>query len=99
MHSYQKRTVGRNGTNLEHAHLLNQRVVLETIRLRGPVSRVEIARVTSLTNQTVFNIVDGLQRAGLIQQFGLNAAERGQPAKVFQLNPYGTLSLCLHPDA
>jgi hypothetical protein len=58
MHSHQKRTVGRNGTSLEHAHLLNQRVILETIRLHGPVSRVEIARITSLTNQTVFNIVE-----------------------------------------
>ena len=96
MQSHQKRTASRNGTNLEHAHLLNQRVILETIRLRGPVSRVEIARVTSLTNQTVFNIVDGLQRAGLIQEFGLKAAERGQPAKVFEINPDGAFSIGLH---
>ena len=96
MQSRQKRAPGRNGTNLEHAHLLNQRVVLETIRLCGPVSRVEVARLTRLTNQTVFNIVDGLQQAGLIQKFGLTAAERGQPAKLFKINPDGAFSVGLH---
>jgi DNA-binding Lrp family transcriptional regulator len=96
MQHHQRRAASRNGTNLEHAHLLNQRVILETIRLRGPVSRVEIARITSLTNQTVFNIVDGLQRAGLIQKFGLKAAQRGQPAKVFEINPDGAFSIGLH---
>ena len=96
MQSHQKRAPGRNGTNLEYAHLLNQRVVLETIRLCGPVSRVEVARLTRLTNQTVFNIVDGLQQAGLIQKFGLTAAERGQPAKLFKINPDGALSVGLH---
>jgi predicted NBD/HSP70 family sugar kinase len=96
MQQHQKRTAGRNGTNLAQAHLLNQRVVLEVIRLRGPVSRVDIARETKLTNQTVFNIVDGLRRAGLIQEFGLKAAERGQPARLFDINPDGTFSIGLH---
>jgi hypothetical protein len=44
----------------------------------------------------VFNIVDGLQRAGLIQKFGLKAAQRGQPAKVFEINPDGAFSIGLH---
>ena len=98
MQNQQKRTAGRNGTNLEQAHLLNQRVVLNTIRLFGPVSRVEIARTTKLTNQTIFNIVDGLVRADLIQQLGLKTAERGQPAKLFELNPDGAFSIGLHME-
>jgi hypothetical protein len=76
MQGHPARIATRNGTNLEHAHLLNQRVILEAIRLRGPVSRIEIARVTNLMNRTVFNVVDGLQRAGLIQKFGLKSAEQ-----------------------
>jgi hypothetical protein len=33
----------RNGANLGHAHLLNQRVILEIVRLHGPISRVDMA--------------------------------------------------------
>ena len=98
MQQNQRRSATRNGTNLEHAHLLNQRVVLETIRLHGPLSRVEVARETRLTNQTVFNIVHGLRRAGLIQESGLKAADRGQPAKLFEVNPDGKFSIGLHME-
>src|SRR6267378_1812899 len=86
MKAHQERTRVRSGTNLERAHLLNQRVVLETVRLNEPVSRIEIARLTGLTNQTVFNIVEDLQQIGLIQNFGRKTAERGQPAKLFEID-------------
>ncbi len=49
------------GTNLEHARSHNRRVVIETVRLHGPLSRAEIARLTGLTSQTVSNIADELQ--------------------------------------
>jgi predicted NBD/HSP70 family sugar kinase len=92
------RTAGRNGTNLERAHLLNQRVVLETIRLCGPVSRLEVARETNLTNQTVFKIVDGLRRVDLIRESGKKVAERGLPATLFEVNPDGAFSVGLHME-
>lgn len=44
------------GTNLQYAKSYNIRIVLETIRLYGPVSRVDIARKSQLTAQTVTNI-------------------------------------------
>ena len=88
----------RSGTNLERAHLLNQRVVLETVRLNEPVSRIEIARLTGLTNQTVFNIVEDLQQIGLIQNFGRKTAERGQPAKLFEINADAAFSIGLHME-
>ncbi|HZC34469.1 MAG TPA: ROK family transcriptional regulator [Chthoniobacterales bacterium] len=88
----------RSGTNLERAHLLNQRVVLETVRLNEPVSRIEIARLTGLTNQTVFNIVEDLQQIGLIQNFGQKTAERGQPAKLFEINADAAFSIGLHME-
>ena len=90
------RTTSRNGANLEHAHLLNQRVILEIVRLRGPVSRVDIARMTGLTNQTVFNIVEGLHQTGLVRDFGRKVAERGQPAKLFEINADAAFSVGLH---
>jgi predicted NBD/HSP70 family sugar kinase len=91
-----ERTKARSGTNLEHAYLLNQRVVLDTVRLHGPVSRVEIARLTALSNQTVFNIIERLWRIGLIQDFGRKTAERGQPAKLFEINPDAAFSIGIH---
>ncbi len=90
------RTRSRNGANLEHAHLLNQRVILEIVRLHGPVSRVDVARLAGLTNQTVFNIVDGLHQIGLIRDFGRKMAERGQPAKLFEINADVAFSVGLH---
>jgi predicted NBD/HSP70 family sugar kinase len=96
MQNQHDRAASRNGANLEHAHLLNQRVVLEAIRLRGPVSRIEVARDTKLTNQTVFKIVDGLRRVDLVRQSGRKVTERGQPAALFEVNPDGAFSVGLH---
>jgi predicted NBD/HSP70 family sugar kinase len=96
MKSFQESANVRNGTNLEHAHLLNQRVVLDTVRLHEPISRTEIARLTALSNQTVFNITDGLRRIGLIQDFVRKTAERGQPPKLFEINPDAAFSIGIH---
>src|SRR5258708_16031583 len=96
MKAHPDRTRVRSGTNLERAHLLNQRVVLETVRLSEPVSRIEIARLTGLTNQTVFNIVEDLQQIGLIQNFERKTAERGQPAKLFDIHTDAAFSIFLH---
>ncbi|HEY0794095.1 MAG TPA: ROK family protein [Chthoniobacterales bacterium] len=85
----------KTGVNLEHAHLLNQRVVLEAVRLYGPISRTKLARLTALTHQTAFNITAGLERTGLIRERGHESAERGQPAKVFGLNADGAFSIGL----
>ena len=90
------RTRSRNGANLGHAHLLNQRVILEIVRLHGPISRVDAARLAGLTNQTVFNIVDSLHQIGLIRDFGRKMAERGQPAKLFEINADAAFSVGLH---
>ena len=51
------------GTNLKYAKLYNVRIVLETIRLFGPLSRTDIARRTELTAQTVTNITRELIEA------------------------------------
>jgi predicted NBD/HSP70 family sugar kinase len=52
--------------------------------------------LTGLTNQTVFNIVDGLSQTGLIRDFGRKVAERGQPAKLFDINADAAFSVGLH---
>lgn len=58
------------GTNLPRVGGYNQAVVLDAIRTRGPVSRVELATLTGLTNQTVSNVVRKLLDAGLVTESG-----------------------------
>jgi len=86
------------GTNLEFAHLYNQRVVLETVRLRGPISRVEISEHTALSTQTVSNIVDKLMDRGVLHTLGRRSGRRGQPAFEIGLNPQGGFAIGLQLD-
>ena len=54
------------GTNQEFGRPYNRRIVLETIRLHGPLTRADIARRVGLTPQTVANIVREIERQGFI---------------------------------
>ncbi len=74
------------GTNLGYTRVFNRRVVLEAIRLHGPVSRAEIARLTSLMFQTVSNIVGEYIRHDLVRPVGRSNGGRGQPATLLALN-------------
>jgi len=87
-----------SGTNLKYAHQYNQRVILETVRLRGPLSRVEISSHTALSTQTVSNIVEQLLDRGVLQVGERRSGRRGQPAVEIDLNPRGGYAIGLHLD-
>ncbi|WAT02326.1 ROK family transcriptional regulator [Rouxiella chamberiensis] len=88
-----------SGTNLEHARAHNRRVVIEAIRLNGELTRAEIARLTSLTPQTVSNIAAELEHAGIIaSRLPRRVAGRGQPAIPLTLNPNSAYSIGIHLD-
>jgi predicted NBD/HSP70 family sugar kinase len=72
----------RGGTNLLRVRDFNQQVVLETIRGAGGVSRVEIARETGLTAQTISNIVKRLLAEGLVIEDGKGVPARGGKPRV-----------------
>jgi len=81
---------GTGGTNLGHARAFNRRVVLETIRLHGPLSRASIARRTGLSIQTISNIAEELSASGLLREEGLRpVGGRGAPALDLALEPNG----------
>jgi len=86
------------GTNLKFAHQHNQRVILETVRQRGPMSRVEISSHTALSTQTISNIVDQLLDRGVLQVGERRSGRRGQPAVEIDLNPGGGYAIGLHLD-
>jgi predicted NBD/HSP70 family sugar kinase len=81
------------GTNQESGRPYNRRIVLETIRLHGPVARGEIARRVGLTVQTVSTIIRELE----LQDFIIGAREepkgRGYPATALTLNPEGGFAI------
>ena len=81
-----------SGTNLDHGQRYNRRVVLETVRLRGPLSRAEIARITGLSAQTISNIIAQLERAELLVEEGRRTGGRGQPPIDLVINPLGAFS-------
>lgn len=81
------------GTNQESGRPYNRRIVLETIRLHGPIARGEIARRVGLTVQTVSTIIRELE----LQDFILGSREtpkgRGYPATALTLNPEGGFAI------
>ncbi len=87
-----------NGSNIEQTRSYNRRVVLEAVRLTGPISRAEIARATSLSPQTVSNIARELETLGLLRNDGRRRVKRGQPPKDLSINPDGGYTVGLQID-
>jgi len=86
------------GTNLEQAKSHNRRVVIEAIRTNGALSRAAIARLTALSSQTVSNIVEELEAAGLLKPEPTQKGTRGQPAVPYSIDPDGGYSIGLQLD-
>jgi N-acetylglucosamine repressor len=56
----------------------NRDLVLKTIFARQPISRAEIARITSLTRATVSEIVNTFLAEGLVEEVGLGSSIGGK---------------------
>ena len=86
------------GTNLERAGDHNQRVTLQAIRLRGAVTRTDLAQMTGLTAASITNITKRLLRDRLILEAGRTRGGLGQPATKLSINLDGCYSLGLNID-
>lgn len=86
------------GTNLKFANEYNVRIVLETIRLYGPVSRADVARRTELTAQTVTNITRKLIAQGMIEEGRRLQEGRGAPSVLLSLRADSAFSIGLDLD-
>lgn len=84
------------GTNLEYARLHNRRVVLEAIRQSGRLTRADLARITSLTAQTISNIVAELLAEAMLLVHPAEKSGRGQPPVPYSINPDGGFSIGFH---
>ncbi len=86
------------GTNLGAASSHNRRVIIGALRRNGAMSRAELARSTLLTRQTMSNIMDELEAAGLVEAEAAVKTGRGQPAIPYRLVPNGAFAIGLHID-
>lgn len=77
------------GTNQELGRPHNRRIVLETIRQHGPLSRAQIARHVGLTIQTVSTITSELHERGFVDLQPGVPKGRGFPAPSLEINPDG----------
>jgi predicted NBD/HSP70 family sugar kinase len=71
----------------------NERVVLQAIRLHGPLAGAEIARLTQLTAQTISLITKRLLEAGLLLKGTPQRGKVGQPSVPLSLNPEGAFAV------
>lgn len=91
-------TFRTSGTNLTRAKTHNYSVVLEVIRSQGPISRSMIAQITSLSRQTVQNLVAELETAGLVVMTPGEIKGRGHPGMTVILNADSAFSIGVHVD-
>ncbi|AZV22474.1 ROK family transcriptional regulator [Mesorhizobium sp. M7A.F.Ce.TU.012.03.2.1] len=84
------------GTNQEFGRPYNRRIVLESIRLYGPIARGEIARRVGLTVQTVSTIVRELEDQGYILSLREEPKGRGLPPATLRINPEGGYAVGIH---
>jgi predicted NBD/HSP70 family sugar kinase len=85
--------VSLKGTNQEFGRPYNRRIVLETIRLHGPIERADIARRVGLTVQTVANIIRELEELEFVAGSRSQPKGRGSPATSLAINPSGAYAV------
>ncbi|MFD0199940.1 MULTISPECIES: ROK family transcriptional regulator [Saccharothrix] len=67
--------------------VLNQRAVLDRLRVGGPATRPQIAKDTGLSKPTVGQALLDLEQHGLVRTTGRTSAGPGRSAVVYEPNP------------
>ena len=65
----------------------NESLVANTVRRRGPISRVDIAKLTGLTAPTITNISGKLIEAGIISEYMIGEYSGGRRPILLKTNP------------
>ncbi|WP_106613760.1 ROK family transcriptional regulator [Saccharothrix carnea] len=67
--------------------VLNQRAVLDRLRVGGPATRPQVAKDTGLSKPTVGQALLDLEQHGLVRSIGRTSAGPGRSAVVYEPNP------------
>jgi len=86
------------GTNLKRVADHNQRITLHAIRVHGPLTRIELARITGLTPPAIANITRRLLTDGFIGEAGRRRGSRGQPPTDLVINPDACYAIGVNVD-
>ncbi len=71
----------------------NERLILQLIRRAGALPKAEIARMTSLTPQTISVIINRLIAEGLLAKGKRQKGKVGQPSVPIAINPSGAYAI------
>ena len=77
---------GANVSTFKIAGGVNESLIVNTIRRRGPISRVDIAKLTGLTAPTVTNISGKLIEYGLIHEYMVGEYSGGRRPVLLKAN-------------
>jgi predicted NBD/HSP70 family sugar kinase len=83
------------GSNQTAVRAYNERLVLSIVRRHGSLAKVDIARSTGLSAQTVSVIMRALEADGLLLRGAPKKGRVGQPSVPMSLNPNGAYSIGL----
>jgi predicted NBD/HSP70 family sugar kinase len=81
------------GSNQTGMRQFNERVVLQAIRLHGSLPKADLARLTTLSTQTVALIINRLTDDGLVMKLEPLRGKIGQPSVPIALKPDGAFSI------
>lgn len=87
------------GTNNERVSGFNETVIVDAIR-RSPsgISRVELSRVTGLSQQGISKLVRRVLESGLVSETGTKVKGPGKPPTVLKLEPMSRFAIGVHID-
>ncbi|HEY6732373.1 MAG TPA: ROK family transcriptional regulator [Roseiarcus sp.] len=83
------------GANQAGVRLYNERLLLSLVRRFGPLSKIEVARLTGLSVQSTSAIMNRLQADGLLKREAPLRGRVGQPTIPMSIDPEGAYSLGL----
>lgn len=76
----------------------HQKLLLNLIRIHGPVSRVDLTKMTKLSPTTVGRIIDTILELGLIVEMGKSSTGLGRKAKLLDINQFGMYAIGIDMD-
>jgi len=74
------------GDNLTDVKIKNRSLVLQLLKKKGPLSRIELARITGLTQPTITNIVNDLLSSNLLKEVGVSDTKAGRKPILLSVN-------------
>src|SRR6516162_9594670 len=77
------------GTNQAGVRLYNERLLLSLVHRFGPLSKIEVARLTGLSVQSTSAIMNRLRADGLLKREAPLRGRVGQPTIPMSIDPDG----------